>query len=186
MYSPTDLKKDTLIDLNGTPYKVIEYAQKQMGRGGSIVNTKLKNLINQSVVEKTFRNDERIEPASIVRQGVQYLYSIQDGLFFMDTSSYETIELPLEADENIPKYILEGSTIDALIFDEKIIGFEWPKNVVLKVTSAPGGDKGNSATGSTKEVEVETGLKVQAPQFVKEGDSIKVDTRTGAYLERAK
>jgi len=186
MYSPTDLRKETLIDLDGTPYKVIEYAQKQMGRGGSIVNTKLKNMINGSVLDKTFRNDASIAPANVSRQGVQYLYATTDALNFMDTESYETIELPRNTDENIPKYILEGSTIDAMMFEGKIIGFEWPKNVVLKVTSAPGGDKGNSASATTKEVEMETGLKVQAPQFVKEGDSIKVDTRTGAYLERAK
>jgi elongation factor P len=186
MYSPTDLRKETLIELDGTPYKVIEYAQKQMGRGGSIVNTKLKNMINGSVIDKTFRNDASITPASIARQSVQYLYSSKDTLNFMDTSSYETIELPLQNDPNIPKYILEGSTIDALIFEDKIIGFEWPKNVALKVTSAPGGDKGNSASATTKEVECETGLKVQAPQFVKEGDILKVDTRSGNYLERAK
>ncbi|MBA3679478.1 elongation factor P [Candidatus Saccharibacteria bacterium] len=186
MYNPTDLRKDTLIDLDGKPYKVIEYAQKQMGRGGSIVNTKLKNMINGSVVDKTFRNDARISPADISRQKVQYLYSSGDTLSLMDTESYETIDLPLSTDENIPKYILEGGEIDALMFDDKIIGFEWPKNVFLKVTQAPGGDKGNSTSSSTKEVELETGIKVQAPQFIKVGDSLKVDTRTGAYLERAK
>ncbi len=186
MYSPTDLRKETLIDLDGVPYKVVEYAQKQMGRGGSIVNTKLKNLVTQNVIDKTFRNDARITPANIDRKTVQYLYSTVDEHNFMDLSSYETIEVPVKLDQNIPKYILEGGQIDALIFDDKIIGFEWPKNVVLKVTSAPGGDKGNSASSTTKEVELETGIKVQAPQFIKVGDKLKVDTRTGAYLERAK
>ncbi len=186
MYSPTDLRKETLIDLDGVPYKVVEYAQKQMGRGGSIVNTKLKNLITQNVIDKTFRNDARISPASIDRKTVQYLYSTNDELNFMDLSSYETIEVPIKLDQNVPKYILEGGKIDALVFDDKIIGFEWPKNVVLKVTAAPGGDKGNSASSTTKEVELETGIKVQAPQFIKVGDKLKVDTRSGAYLERAK
>lgn len=186
MYSPTDLRKETLIDLDGVPYKVVEYAQKQMGRGGSIVNTKLKNLITQNVVDKTFRNDASISPANVDRQIVQYLYSTSDVHSFMDLSSYETFEIPRSLDENIPKYILEGGTIDALVFDEKVIGFEWPKNVILAVTSAPGGDKGNSASSTTKEVELETGIKVQAPQFIKVGDRLKVDTRSGAYLERAK
>jgi len=186
MYSPTDLRKETLIEIDSVPYKVIEYAQKQMGRGGSIVNTKLKNMINGSVLDKTFRNDASIAPASITRQSVQYLYCSKDTLNFMDTTSYEVVELPLQNDPNIPKYILEGGTIDAQVFEDKIIGFEWPKNVVLKVTSAPGGDKGNSASATTKEVELETGLKVQAPQFIKPGESIKVDTRTASYIERAK
>lgn len=186
MYSPTDLRKDTLIDLDGTPYKVIEYAQKQMGRGGSIVNTKIKNLLTGNVVEKTFRNDANIVPADITRQLVQYLYSDNDNLHFMNTETFETIELAIKIDENIPKFVLEGSNIEALEFDDKIIGFEWPKNVVLKVVRAPGADRGNSTSSSTKEVELETGIMVQAPQFVKEGDSIKVDTRSGAYLERSK
>jgi elongation factor P len=186
MLSPTDLRKDTLIDFEGSPYKVLEYAQKQMGRGGSIVNTKLKNMITGQVIDKTFRNDEKVASAEIDRKTMQYLYSAGSSYSVMDQDTYETIEVDNSIDENVPKYIVEGGTIDALVYDDKIIGFEWPKNVTLKVTSAPGADKGNSASATTKEVEVETGIKVQAPQFIKEGDVIKVDTRSGAYLERAK
>lgn len=186
MLSPTDLRKDTLIDYEGSPYKVLEYAQKQMGRGGSIVNTKLKNMITGQVIDKTFRNDEKVAPAEIERKTMQYLYGGGGKYSVMDQQSYETIELNESVDENVPKYIVEGGTIDALVYDDKIIGFEWPKNVTLKVIGAPGADKGNSASATTKEVEVETGIKVQAPQFIKEGDIIKVDTRSGAYLERAK
>jgi elongation factor P len=186
MLSPTDLRKDTLIDFEGSPYKVLEYAQKQMGRGGSIVNTKLKNMITGQVIDKTFRNDEKVAPAEIDRKTMQYLYSAGNSYSVMDQDTYETIEVDNSIDDNVPKYIVEGGTIDALVYDDKIIGFEWPKNVTLKVTSAPGADKGNSASATTKEVEVETGIKVQAPQFIKEGDIIKVDTRSGDYLERAK
>ena len=186
MYGVTDLRKDTLVELDGAPYRVVDYAQKQLGRGGSIVNTKLKNLITGQVITKTFKNDEKIKPAEVGRATVQYLYSAGSNMSVMDQSTYETIELPKSLDENVPKYITEGSTIDAVTFGDQIIGFDWPKNVVLKVVSAPGGDKGNSASASTKEVELETGIKVQAPQFIKVGDKVKVDTRSGAYLERAK
>lgn len=186
MYSPTDLRKETLIELDNIPYKVVEYAQKQMGRGGSIVNTKLKNLINGSVLDKTFRNDERVAPANIVRMSVQYLYSDDNMLYFMNNESFETIELAKKVDSNIVKYIKEGNNIEALTFDEKIIGFDWPKNVVLEVTKAPGADKGNSASATTKEAELETGIRVQVPQFIKSGELVKIDTRSGAYLERAK
>ncbi len=186
MYSPTDLRKETIIDINGVPFKVIEYAQKQMGRGGSIVNTKLKNLITGNVLDKTFRNDERIVPADIVRETVQYLYSDKDSLHLMNSTTFDSIELPLSLDPNIPKYIKEGTNIDALLFDDKIIGFEWPKNVVLKVTSTPGGDKGNSASSNTKQATLETDISVAVPQFIKNDENIKVDTRTGEYLERAK
>lgn len=186
MYGVTDLRKDTLIDLDGAPYRVVEYAQKQLGRGGSIVNTKLKNLITGQVIAKTFRNDEKIKPADVGRATVQYLYAAGDNMSVMNQDTYETIELNKSLDPNVPKYITEGSTISAVTFGDQIIGFEWPKNVILKVTSAPGGDKGNSASATTKEVELETGIKVQAPQFIKVGDRVKVDTRSGAYLERAK
>lgn len=186
MYGVTDLRKDTLIDLDGAPYKVLDYAQKQMGRGGSIVNTKLKNLITGQVIDKTFKNDEKVKPAEVNRQKVQYLYRGADNFNVMDLDSYETIEISNDIDSDVPKYVVEGGSIDALTYEGKIIGFDWPKNVVLKVTKAPGADKGNSASATTKEVELETGIKVQAPQFIKEGDSIKVDTRSGAYLERAK
>ncbi len=186
MYSPTDLRKETIIDLDGVPYKVVEYAQKQMGRGGSIVNTKLKNLITGSVLDRTFRNDEHIEPADIVRKNVQYLYSSNDTLHFMNTETFESIELSESVDTNVAKYIVEGGDIDSLVFDGKIIGFDWPKNVVLQVTNTPGGDKGNSASSNTKQATVETGIIVAVPQFIKNGEKIKVDTRSGEYIERAK
>lgn len=186
MLSPTQLRKETIIDLDGVPYKVVEYAQKQLGRGGSIVNTKLKNLITGNVLDRTFRNDESVAPADISRQSVQYLYSDNTQMHFMNTTTFESIDLSISIDSNIPKYILEGGTIDALIFDDKIIGFEWPKNVILQVTSTPGGDKGNSASSNTKQATLETGISVAVPQFIKNGEKIKVDTRYGTYLERAK
>lgn len=186
MLSPTELRKDTLIDLGGAPYRVTDYAQKQMGRGGSIINTKLKNVITGQVIDKTFRNDEKVQPAEIDKQTVQYLYSAGNTISVMDQTHYETIELNLDLDPNVPKYLTEGSTIDVQIYNDNIIGFDWPKKISLEVTKAPGADKGNSASATTKEVELETGLKIQAPQFIKEGDKIVVDTRDGSYVERAK
>jgi elongation factor P len=104
----------------------------------------------------------------------------------MDNSTYEQFDIALSVDEDIPKYIVEGGNIDGLVYEGQIIGFEWPKNVVLKVVSAPGADKGNSASATTKEVKLETGITAQTPQFIKQGDQVKIDTRSGAYLERAK
>ena len=172
--------------MDGVPYKVVEYAQKQLGRGGSIVNTKLKNMVTGNVLDKTFRNDESVAPANITRQSVQYLYSDNSQIHLMDLDTFETIDIQKSTDPNIEKYILEGGNIDALIFENKIIGFEWPKNVILKVTSTPGGDKGNSASSTTKQAKLETGISVAVPQFIKNGEKIKVDTRSGTYIERAK
>lgn len=186
MYGPTDLRKDTLIEIDGAPYKVVDYAQKQMGRGGSIVNTKLKNLITGGVIDRTFRNDERVKPADLQRVKLQYLYTQGNTHSLMDMESYETHEVSSKVDADIPKYIVEGGEIEGYLFQGNIIGFEWPKNVPLKVVEAPGSDKGNSATGATKAVKLETGIEVQAPLFIKAGDMVKVDTRNGAYLERLK
>ncbi len=186
MYGPTDLRKETLIDLDGTPYKVVEYAQKQMGRGGSIVNTKLKNLLTGGVIDQTFRNDARIKPAELNRVKLQYLYTQGDVHSLMDMQSYETYEVDSTVDSDIPKYIVEGGEIEGHLFEGRIIGFEWPKNVPLEVVEAPGSDKGNSAAGATKAVKLETGIEVQAPLFIKAGDRVKVDTRSGTYIERLK
>lgn len=186
MYGPTDLRKDTLIEIDGAPYRVVDYAQKQMGRGGSIVNTRLKNLITGGVIDRTFRNDERVKPADLQRVKLQYLYTQGDTHSLMDMESYETHEVSTKIDADLPKYILEGGEIEGYLFQDQIIGFEWPKNVPLKVVEAPGSDKGNSAAGATKAVKLETGIEVQAPLFIKAGDMVKVDTRTGAYLERVK
>lgn len=186
MYGPTDLRKETLIELDGQPYKVVEYAQKQMGRGGSIVNTKLKNLITGGVIDRTFRNDERVKPADVQRQKLQYLYTQGDTHSLMDMDTYETYEVASVVDADVPKYLTEGAEIEGYLFQGQVIGFEWPKNVPLKVIEAPGGDKGNSAAGATKAVKLETGIEVQAPLFIKTGDFVKVDTRTGVYIERVK
>ncbi len=186
MYGPTDLRKETLVEIEGAPYKVVDYAQKQMGRGGSIVNTKLKNLITGGVIDRTFRNDERVKPADVQRQKLQYLYTQGDVHSLMDLESYETYEVAKSVDEDLSKYILEGGEIEGYLFHGQVIGFEWPKNVPLKVVEAPGSDKGNSAAGATKAVKLETGIEVQAPLFIKAGDMVKVDTRSGAYLERIK
>lgn len=186
MYGPTDLRKDTLIELDGTPYKVVEYAQKQMGRGGSIVNTKLKNLLTGGVIDQTFRNDARIKPAELSRIKLQYLYTQGDTHSLMDMQSYETFEVASTVDADLPKYVVEGGEIEGYLFQGRIIGFEWPKNVRLEVIEAPGSDKGNSAAGATKAVKLETGIEVQAPLFIKAGDKVKVDTRTASYIERVK
>ena len=186
MYGPTDLRKDTLIEIDDAPYRVVEYAQKQMGRGGSIVNTKLKNLITGGVIDRTFRNDERIKPADMARIKLQYLYTQGNTHSLMDLTSYETHEVDVKIDADLPKYIIEGGEIEGYLFNDQIIGFEWPKNVPLKVAQAPGSDKGNSAAGATKVVTLETGIEVQAPLFIKAGDMLKIDTRTGTYIERVK
>ncbi len=166
----TDLKKGTVFQLDGAPYKVVEYSQKVMGRGGSIVNVRIKSLIDGSVLSKTFKGNEAIEPADVTYQNLQYLYN--DGLtyYFMDNDSY----------------LKESDNVKAQLFDGKIINIELPKNVFLEVTYTEDAVKGDTSSSIQKDATLETGIVVKVPAFIKQGDVISVDTESGAYRERKK
>ena len=186
MYSGNDLRKDTLIVLDNVPYRVLEAAHHAMGRGGGVVRTKLKNLVNAAVLEKTFRPTDKIEKAQIERSAVQFLYNEGKSMVFMNTDNYEqeTIARDILGDQS--NYIAETTTVNLLKFKERVIGLEMPNSVYLKVTETEPGAKGDSATSSLKASTIETGVQVMVPLFINEGDVIKVDTRSGAYLERQK
>lgn len=185
MYGVTDLKKGTLIEIDGTPYRVVEYAQKQMGRGGSIVNVKLKNLLDGSLLPKTFKGQEKIEPAEVSNTKVQFLYEDTGTLHFMNQQTYEQIEVPDELVEN-SNLIKEGSEVSAQTFDNRVINIELPVKVPLDVVSTPDVVKGDTQSTVMKAAELETGATVQVPIFIKQGDTIVVDTRDGSYVERQK
>lgn len=182
----TDLKKGTIFQMDGTPYRVVEYAQKVMGRGGSIVNVKIKSLIDGKVLDKTFKGNESIEPADVANQTVQYLYNDSSNFFFMNGETYEQFEVPAELIGDQSGYMKEGDNVVAQLFDGRVINIELPKNVPLKVTYAEDAVKGDTSSSITKDATVETGIVVKVPAFVKTGDIISVDTATGAYRERVK
>lgn len=186
MYQPTDLKKGTVCQIDGKPYRVIEYGQKVMGRGGSIVNVKLKNLIDGSVIPKTFKGQDKIEPAEVSNRNVQYLYNDGATFFFMDPDSFEQYELSREVVDQAAWYLREGDSLTLQFFDGRVINVELPKNIYLKVTYTEDVVKGDTTSNVLKEAKVETGLSVRVPAFIKIGDSISVDTATGEYRERQK
>ncbi len=186
MYSITDLKKDTIIQLDGTPYKVIDYAQKQMGRGGSIVNVRIKNLLDGSVIPKTFKGQEKIESADVDNKKMQFLYAEGKTLHFMDETTYDQLEVQKELVGDAAVFLKEGSNADVQLFDGRVINVALPIKVDLLVTEAPDVVKGDTQSTVLKEVTVETGAKVQTPMFVKTNDMIVVDTRDGSYVERKK
>lgn len=186
MYQPTDLKKGTVCQIDGKPYRVIEYAQKVMGRGGSIVNVKLKNLIDGSVIPKTFKGQEKIESAEVNNKSVQYLYNDSAKYFFMDPESFEQFELAADIVDTAKDYLKEGDLISLQLFDGNIINVELPKNLFLEVTYTEDVVKGDTSTNVLKDATVETGLVVKVPAFIKVGDIISVDTTTGEYRERKK
>jgi elongation factor P len=184
-FGPTDLKKGQIFQLDGTPYRVLEYAQKVMGRGGSIVNVKIKSLIDGRVLAKTFKGNESIETADVTNKNVQFLYS-DTAFHFMDQISYEQFELSAEDMADKAGYMKEGDIVQAQLFDGRVINVELPKNVPLKVTYTEDVVKGDTTSSVLKEATVETGITIKVPAFVKTGDLISVDTTTGAYRERVK
>ncbi len=186
MYGITDLKKGALIQLDGKPYRVIEYSQKVMGRGGSIVNVRLKGLLDGAVIPKTFKGNERIEAANVENRTVQYLYNDGNNYNFMDGQTFEQFELPADLVEDAAPYLKEGFDVSLQFFDGKVINVEMPNNVFLAVTYTENVVKGDTTSSVLKDAKLETGLTIKVPAFIKEGDEIKVDTRTGEYLERKK
>lgn len=186
MYQPTDLKKGTVVQIDGKPYRVTEYAQKVMGRGGSIVNVKLKNLIDGNVIPKTFKGQEKIEPAEVTGRNVQYLYSDGTDFHFMDPETFEQFQLPGEIVDEAAGYLKEGDVINLQFFGDKVINVELPKNLYLEVVETENVVKGDTTSSVLKDAKLETGLTVKVPAFIKEGDVISVDTATGEYRERKK
>lgn len=186
MYSPTELKKGVVVQVDGKPFRVIEYNQKVMGRGGSIVNVKLKNLIDGSVIPKTYKGQEKIEPAEVSNRTVQYLYNDGSTFFFMDPESFEQYELNADVVEEASGYLKEGDELSLQFFGERIINIELPKNLYLEVTYSEDVVKGDTTSSVLKDATLETGLVVKVPAFIKTGDVISVDTATGEYRERKK
>lgn len=186
MYQPTDLKKGTVIQIDGKPYRVTDYNQKVMGRGGSIVNVKLKNLIDGSVIPKTFKGQDKIEPAEVNNKAVQYLYSDGDDFHFMDPESFEQFQLGSEIVDTAASYLKEGDELNLQFFADKVINVELPKNLYLEVTYAEDVVKGDTTSSVLKDATLETGLVIKVPAFIKVGDVVSVDTTTGEYRERKK
>ena len=182
----TDLKKGQIFQMDGVPYRVVEYAQKVMGRGGSIVNVKIKSLLDGKVLDKTFKGNEAIQYADVVNKNVQYLYNDGSTFFFMDEENYEQFEVSTEDMGDKPGYMKEGDKVQAQLFDGRVINIELAKNVPLLVTYTEDAVKGDTSSSITKDATVETGINVKVPAFIKQGDLISVDTTTGAYRERVK
>jgi elongation factor P len=184
--SITNLKKGTIFQLDGVPYRVVEYSQKVMGRGGSIVNVRIKSLVDGKVLEKTFKGNEQLDSADVSNRPVQYLYKDDANFYFMDNDSYEQFTVAAELMEDKAGFIKEGDQVTAQLFDGRVINIELPKNVPLKVTYTENAVKGDTSSAITKNATLETGITIKVPSFIKQGDVLSVDTSTGAYREREK
>ena len=184
MVSAGDFRNGLTIEYEGNVYQVIEFQHVKPGKGAAFVRTKLRNIKNGGVVEKTFRPTEKCPQAHIDRADMQYLYSDGDLYYFMDVETYDQIALNEEAIGDALKFVKENEMVKMLSHNGEVFSVEPPLFVALEITDTEPGIKGDTATGATKPATVETGAQVNVPLFVNTGDKIKIDTRTGEYLSR--
>jgi elongation factor P len=180
-----ELRVGAVVDINGAPYIVLRSDFMKTAQRRPVMRTKLRNLKDGSVLEKTFKQGDKVQAADLTRAQAQYLYRDENQFYFMDQKSYEQFSIPADVVGDAAKYIQEGSNSTVMNFDGKPIAIELPNKVQFKVVEAPPGTKGDTATGGTKEVTLENGLKINVPLFIKEGDVIRINTETGKYSERA-
>lgn len=185
MISVNDFRTGLTIELEGEVWQVVDFQHVKPGKGAAFVRSKLKNIKTGAVVEKTFRAGEKVSRAHVDKRAMQYLYSSGDEYVFMDNENYDQISLTKEQLGDNLKYLKENMNIQVLMFQGAIIGIELPNFVELKVVETEPGIKGDTATGATKNATLETGAVIQVPLFINVGDVVRIDTRTGLYLERA-
>lgn len=184
MISVNDFKTGVTVELEGQVYQVVEFQHVKPGKGAAFVRAKLKNVKSGGVVEKTFRGGEKIRRAHLDKRGMQYLYMDGDDYVFMDNDNYEQLSIGQDDMGDGVKWLKENMSIQVLMYQNQIMGIEMPNFVELEVVDTEPGVKGDTATGATKAAWLETGASVQVPLFVNTGDRLRIDTRTGAYMER--
>ncbi|WP_178195510.1 elongation factor P [Ligilactobacillus sp. Marseille-Q7487] len=185
MISVNDFKNGLTIEVDGELWRVVEFQHVKPGKGSAFVRSKLKNLRNGAVQEKTFRAGEKVAQAQIDRKKMQYLYADGNNYIFMDTETYEQLELPGERIENELKFMKENMIISIIMFGAETLGVELPNTVDLEVSETEPGIKGDTASGGSKPATMETGLVVQVPFFVNVGDVLTINTADGTYISRA-
>jgi|SRR3989338_1095166 len=180
----SDLKKGALIVFNNQPHEIMWSQFVRMQQRKPVMQMKMRNLITGKVIEYSAKSGERLGGADITKQKAQFLYADGNGAHFMNTQTYETVDIPRELSEDKLVYLKEGMDVNLVYFDEKPISIDLPIKVELLITSTPPGVKGDTATAGSKQATLETGLVVNVPLFIKEGESIRINTETGEYVER--
>ncbi len=184
MISTADFRNGMFIEYDSSVYSIIEFQHHKPGKGGAIVRTKLKDVHSGAIINKTFRAGEKVERAFIERQKKQFLYRTGDTYYFMDSETYEQVPLDIKnLGENV-KFLKDNLEIEVLIWKDSIVGIELPTFVELKVTYTEPGLRGDRVSGASKPSTLETGAVVQVPLFIEIGDILRIDTRTGEYIQR--
>jgi elongation factor P len=185
MISTNDFKTGVTVEIDGDAWQVVEFQHVKPGKGAAFVRAKMRNLCTGAVVERTFNAAERLPNAEVVRREMQYLYASDDMYVFMDNETYEQIELNKDQLGNAINFLKENMNVKINSFNDRILGVELPNTVELKVVETEPGIKGDTATGGSKNATLDTGYVVKVPLFINEGDVLRIDTRTGEYIERA-
>ncbi len=184
MYDTTDFRKGLKIEYKGEPYIIVDFQHVKPGKGVAFVKTRLKNLITGNVIDEVFRSGDKVGKPDLEEKHAQYLYKDGTSYYFMDTETYDQFFIEENILGDTRFYLKENIEVDILFYKERPISVELPNFVELKVTETDPGIKGDTVSGGSKPAITETGLKVQVPLFINEGDIIKVDTRSGEYIER--
>ena len=186
MYDSSDLRKGLKITIDGEPYVITDFQFSKPGKGQALYKCKLKNMVTGYTVDRTYRSGDKFESADLDEVHMQYLYWDNKGFHFMNTNTYDQVTLTNDQVVNAKNFLLENMEVDILFFQGSPIDISLPTFVELEVAESPPGIRGDTATGATKPVILETGYEIQVPLFIKQGELLKIDTRTGEYVERAK
>lgn len=186
MYSTPDFRKGLKIELNGEPFTMVDFLHVKPGKGGAFVRTTLKSMLTGNVIDRTFRSGEKVDKPNLEEKEMQYLYHSEGEFHFMDNETYEQLFLTVDQLGEARNYLQENVTVTVVLHNGKPIGVDVPIFVELVVATTEPGVKGDTAAGATKPATLETGMTVQVPLFVDEGDILKIDTRTGKYIERVR
>lgn len=186
MYNTAEFKKGLKIELDNVPYVIVDFQHVKPGKGGAFVRTKLKSLLTGRVLDQTFRSGERVKRPDLMEREMQYLYREGDRYFMMDNETYEQITLTEEQVGDARLFMTENLTVKVLFFNQQPVAVDLPTFVEQEIAKTEPGVRGDTAAGGTKPATLESGAVIQVPLFINEGDRVKVDTRTGAYIERLK
>jgi elongation factor P len=186
MYEASDLRKGLKVEIDGEPYVVVQFQFVKPGKGQALYKCRLKNMVTDSQFDRTFRSGDKFNEANLEEHEMEYLYNDGERYCFMNTKTYDQEFLTEDQVGDAKAFLKENTVCNVLFFDAKPIGVSLPNFVDLKITAAEPWAKGDTASGSTKPVTLETGYVVQVPPFIEEGEKIRIDTRTGQYVERVK
>jgi len=183
-YDTSDIRKGLKVMMDGAPWVVVEFQFVKPGKGAAFTRTKLRNLLTGSVIDRNFRSGEKFEPADVETKSMQYLYKEGDSFVFMDTSTYDQVHIPSDTVGEDANFMPENLVVEVLFFQSRAVGVTLPNFIEQPVMETDPGFRGDTATGTTKPARISTGATVNVPLFINVGDIIKIDTRTGGYLER--